>query len=280
MAVEDYAPASFTLHNGLLFYKGRIFLSHSSPLKPLVLQHVHNSPCGGHFGYLKTLHRVRHDFFWKGMVKDVKLHVHCCEVCQRVKVSTSNPAGLLQPLSVPNKPWLDISMDFIEGLPKSHGYEVIFVVVDKLTKFVHFIPLSHPYTAVKVAAIFMKNVFKLHGMPKTIVSDRGSIFTAHFWQELFKLQGIELAMSSAYHPQSDGQTKVVNRSLEQYLRAFVGDKPSAWADWLHLAEYWFNTNFHTSTKLALFEAFYGIPPSSLLDYIPGATQVTAMDQLL
>ena len=81
LAVEDSAPAGFTLHNGLLFYKGRIFLSHSSPLKPLVLQHVHNSPCGGHFGYLKTLHRVRHDFFWKGMVKDVKLHVQCYEVC-------------------------------------------------------------------------------------------------------------------------------------------------------------------------------------------------------
>ena len=126
----------------------------------------------------------------------------------------------------------------------------------------------------------MKNVFKLHGMPKTIVSDRGSIFTAHFWQELFKLQGIELAMFLTYHPQSDGQTEVMNRSLEQYLRAFVGDKPSAWADWLHLAKYWFNTNFHTSTKLTLFEAFYGIPPPSLLDYIPGATQVTAMDQLL
>ena len=128
-------PVGFTLHNGLLFYKGHIFLNHSSSLKPLVLQHVHNSPCGGHSGYLKTLHWVRQDFFWKGMVKDVKLHVQCCEVCQRVKVSTSKLAGLLQPLPVPDKPWFDISMDFIEGLPKSHGYEVIFVVVDRLTKF-------------------------------------------------------------------------------------------------------------------------------------------------
>ena len=120
----------------------------------------------------------------------------------------------------------------------------------------------------------MKNVF---GMPKTIVSDRGSVFTTHFWQELFKLQGIELAMSSAYHPQSNGQTEVVNRSLEQFLKAFVGDKPNAWADWLHLAEYWFNTNFLTLTKLIPFEALYGIPPPSLLDYIPGATQVAAVD---
>ena len=94
------------------------------------------------------------------------------------------------------------------------------------------------------------------------------------------MQGTELAMSSAYHPQSDGQTEVVNRSFEQYFRAFVGDKPNAWADWLYLAEYWFNTNFHTSTKLTPFEALYGIPPPGLLDYIPSATQVAAMDQLL
>ena len=95
LTVEDSAPASSTLHNGLLFYKGYIFLSQSSPLKPLVLQHVHNSPCGGHSVYLKALHRVRQDFFWKGMVKDVKLHVQCCEVYQRVKGSTSKPTGLL-----------------------------------------------------------------------------------------------------------------------------------------------------------------------------------------
>lgn len=147
-------------------------------------------------------------------MKDLKSHVPCCEICQRIKVGTSRYVGLLQPLPIPDIPWLDINMDFIEGLPKSHSYGVVFVVVDRLTKFFHVIPLSHPYTAAKVAVAFMKEQFKLHGIPKSIVSDRDTIFTAHFWQESFKLQGTGLAMSLAYHPQFDGRTTMVNRSPE------------------------------------------------------------------
>ena len=119
-------------------------------------------------------------------------------------------------------------MDFVESLPKSHMKEVVMVVVDRFTKFVHFVTLSHPYTASKVATLYMQHVFKLHGMPTSIVSDRDPIFTSHFWQELMKLQGIQLAMPLAYHPQTDGQTKVVNKSLKHYLRAFAADKPTTW----------------------------------------------------
>ena len=117
-------------------------------------------------------------------------------------------------------------------------------------------------------------------MPASVVSDRDPIFTSHFWKELMKLQGVELAMSSAYHPQTDGQTEVVNRSLEQYLRAFAAAKPTAWVDWLPLAEYWFNTNFYSSTKVTPFEALYGYPPLRLLDYIPGTTSVEVVDDHL
>uniref|UniRef100_A0A2N9HVX1 Integrase catalytic domain-containing protein n=1 Tax=Fagus sylvatica TaxID=28930 RepID=A0A2N9HVX1_FAGSY len=139
---------------------------------------------------------------------------------------------------------------------------------------------AHPYTAAKVASLFMQNVFKLHGVPSSIVSDRDTAFTSTFWQELFTRQGTDLAMSTAYHPQTDGQTEVVNRSLEQYLRAFAADKPSQWANWLPLAEYWFNTNYHTSTKTTPFEALYGYPPPRLLEYIPGTTRVEAVDDYL
>ena len=170
---------------------------------------------------MKTLYRVKLDFYWPGMKKDLMQYIKECDVCQRVKHENCRPAGLLQPLPIPSKPWLVVSMDLIEGLPKAQLKFVILVVVDRLTKYVHFIALAHPYIASKVASVYMQFVFKLHGMLASVVSDRDPIFTSRFWKELMKLQRVDLAMSSAYHPQTDGQTKVVNRSLEQYLRAFL-----------------------------------------------------------
>ena len=171
-------------------------------------------------------------------------------------------------------------MDFVEGLPKSHLKSVVFVVVDRLTKYTHFMALSHPYTATKVANLYLHFVFKLHGMPSTIVSDRDPMFTSLFWREWMKLQGVKLAMSSAYHRQSDGQTKVVNKSLEYYLRAFAADRPSTWVEWLPLAKFWFNTNFHTSIKMIPFETLYGYSPLRVLDYVVSTKRVDAVDLML
>ena len=209
------STGKFSVTNGLLLYKGCIYLGDRCKLKGKVLELVHDSPLGGHSGFLKTLHRAKKDWFWWGMKKDLKDYIKCCEVCQRIKHETTKPAGLLQPLAIPYKPWTDISMDFVESLPKSQKQDVVLVIVDRLTKFVHFIPLSHPYSVEKVATLFIQHVFKLHGMPISIVSDRDPVFTSTFWGELFKKQGVELSMSSPCRPQSDGQTEVVNRSLEQ-----------------------------------------------------------------
>jgi len=148
------------------------------------------------------------------MRTDIKKFVRKCEICQVNKHETVDPAGLLQPLPIPSHIWADISMDFIEGFPPSHGYTVILVVIDKFSKYGHFLPLSHPYTASTVSHLFLSQIFKLHGMPQTIVSDRDPLFTSSFWRELFHLQGIYLAFSSAYHPQSDGQTESLNKCLE------------------------------------------------------------------
>ena len=214
------------------------------------------------------------------MKKELKDYIKSCELCQRIKHETSKPAGLLQPLEIPYTPWTSISMDFVEGLPKSLKQDVVMEVVDRLTKYVHFIPLSHPYIAVKVASLFMAHIFKLHGLPTSIVSDGDPVYTSRFWEELFRLQGADLAMSSTYHLQSNGQTEVVNRSLEQYLKAFARDKPRQWVEWFPLAEFWFNTNYHTATKATPFEDLYGFQPPKLLDYIPGLTKATTMDDFL
>ncbi|XP_075670129.1 uncharacterized protein LOC142639876 [Castanea sativa] len=152
---------------------------------------------------------------------------------------------LLQHLPISDKPWSAVSMDFVAGAP-----------------------------------LFAQHVLKLHGMPTSIVSDRDPVFTAKFWVELFKLQGVQLAMSSTYHPQSKGQTEVVNKSLEHYLRSFSSDRPTKWAKWLYLAKYWFNTNYHTATKITPYEALYGFSPPQLVDYVPGTTQVAAVDSIL
>jgi IS30 family transposase len=165
------------------------------------------------------------DFHWRGMRKDIKKLVKECEVCQVNKHETIHPAGLLQPLPILTRAWSDISMDFIEGLPSSHGCNVILVVVDRFTKYGYFLSLSHPYTASKVAHIFLTHIFKLHGMPKTIVSDRDPTFASTFWRELFQLQGISLAFSSTYHPQSDGQTEALNKCIKTYLRCYTRAKP-------------------------------------------------------
>uniref|UniRef100_A0A1J3DX06 Transposon Tf2-9 polyprotein n=1 Tax=Noccaea caerulescens TaxID=107243 RepID=A0A1J3DX06_NOCCA len=169
------------------------------------------------------------------MYKDIQSYIQSCSVCQQCKYDTAASPGLLQPLPIPATIWSDNSMDFIDGLPLSLGKSVIFVVVDRLTKAAHFMALAHPYTAVSVAQLFLDNIFKLHGLPNSIVSDIDAVFLSEFWRELFTLQGVSLNYSSAYHPQSDGQTEVVNRCVETYLRCMCSDRPHLWSKWLPLA---------------------------------------------
>ena len=207
-------------------------------------------------------------------------YISHCDTCQRAKSQTMSPAGLLQPLPVPEQIWEDISMDFVDGLPRSGSLTSIMVFVNRLSKSAHLIPLSHPYTASIVATQFIANIVKLHGPPRTILSDRDPIFLSHFWKELWRLSGTTLQMSTAYHPQTDGQTEVVNRCIEQYLRCFVQQRPTHWSSFLPWAEYWYNTTFHSSTGTTPFQTLYGRPPPAIPRYELGSTLVGEIDEQL
>uniref|UniRef100_A0A8R7UGC7 Integrase catalytic domain-containing protein n=1 Tax=Triticum urartu TaxID=4572 RepID=A0A8R7UGC7_TRIUA len=187
-------------------------------------------------------------------------YVRCCQVCQQAKLDRSASPGLLMPLPIPQESWDLITMDFVDGLPQSGQFNCLLVVVDKHTRFAHFLPLAHPYTASKVALLYMQQLYKLHGFPGTIVSDRDPVFTSHFWQELFKYAGTELHMSTANHPQTDGQTERVNQCIETYLRCFVQACPKRWSFWIPLAQFWYNTSHHSAIGMTPFKAMFGREP--------------------
>ena len=168
----------FTLHDGVIRFNGRIWVGNNSAVQTKIISALHSSAVGGHSGQLATYHRINKLFWWKGLKKDVENFVKQCQVCQQAKHLLTSPPGLLQPLPIPAGAWQNISLDFVEGLPKSDGYTVILVVVDRFTKYAHFIPLKHPYTALTVARVLFDTVVKLHGLPKSMVSDRDKIFTS------------------------------------------------------------------------------------------------------
>jgi len=170
-------------------------------------------------------------------------------------------------------------MDFITGLSLVNGYTVIMVVIDRLSKYAHLIPLKTHFTSSTVAELFIQHVVKLHGVPRSIVSDRDKTFTSHFWQHLFKCQGTTVAMSRAYHPQTDGQSEALNRCIEMYLRCFVFDRPRGWLQFLPWAEFWYNIAYQTSAGMTPFQIVYGrLPPSLVRD--SAVSVVPEIDHLL
>ena len=268
LAADPSSHPEMEDRDGLILDHGLIRVPTDSAMRQVLIQHFHDTPFAGHEEFFRTYKRLSQSCTWVGMKAAVRAYVQQCDVCQRAKADSLRPAGLLQPLPISDQVWKDVSMDFIEGLPLVRGYSVIMVVVDRLSKYAHFSALAHPFSARRVAEVYIRDIARLHSMPWTIVSDRDRIFVSAFWQAYFKQQGTKLAMSSAYHPQTDGQTEVVNRCIEQYLHCMIGDRPREWLSYLPWAEYSYNTAFHSAIGMTPFEAVYGRVPPTLRVYDP------------
>lgn len=219
-------------------------------------------------------------FYWSTVRQNVGAWIRECNVCQQIKSEKTKYPGLLKPLQIPHEPWRDIAMDFITGLPKSKGFEVIWVIIDRFSRYGHFLALSHPISAKGLAQIFFDQIYRLHGLPETIVSDRDSLFVSEFWQTLFKIAGTRLQLSTAYHPQSDGSTERVNQCLEQYLRGMTSQSPKNWSAWLPAAEWWYNTTFHTTLNSPPFQVVYGLEPRHLAWQERSHTNLHGVESLL
>ncbi|KAJ3703306.1 hypothetical protein LUZ61_007011 [Rhynchospora tenuis] len=277
---EDVTTHHLSEHQGLLRYKGRLCVGNAHQWRDKLFHEFHSSNLGGHSGALVTYKRMKTLFYWPSMREFIMEHIRTCEVCQVTKPEHVPPAGFLQPLPIPQEAWNSIGMDFITGLPKSEGREVLLVVVDRLTKYAHFLPLPHPYTVASVAQVFLDNIYKLRGLPVSIVSDRDPIFTSQFWKELMHKLGVQLNMSTSYHPQTDGQVERVNQRVEAYLRSMVFQQQKKWVKWVPLAEYWYNTNFHSSLQTTPFKALYGYdPPMLALGSAPRSSVESINDML-
>ena len=254
-------------HDGLIRDgSGRVLLPSDAKLKTSIMHECHDSRTAGHLGSAKTVELVTRRFTWPNMHREIKEYVSTCVSCQRNKPALQLPGGLLQPLPIPARPWSVVTMDLITALPKTRGgHDAIVVFVDKLTKMAHYAATVTAIDAPRLADIFFTQVVRHHGLPDAIVSDRDPRFTSLFWRALWQQLGTQLHMSTAYHPQTDGQTERQNRTLEEMLRAYVGYQQDDWDQHLVAAEIAYNNTVQASSKQTPFFLNCGQHPRLALD---------------
>ena len=264
---EKFSENGFFRHEGFLFKENKLCVPKCSTRNLLVCE-AHEGGLMGHFGVQKTLETLQEHFYWPHMKKDVQKFCEHCIVCKKAK-SKVKPHGLYTPLPIPEYPWIDLSMDFVLGLPKtSSGRDSIFVVVDRFSRMAHVIPCIKVDDASHVADLFFKEIVRLHGLPRSIVSDRDSKFLSHFWRTLWSKLGTKLLFSTTCHPQTDGQTEVVNRTLGTLLRTVLRKNLKTWEACLPHVEFAYNRAVHSTTNCSPFEVVYGFNPLTPLDLLP------------
>jgi hypothetical protein len=239
----------------------RLCIPNYDSLQLEIMRDNHDTKIAGHLGVEKTIDAIKRKFHWPRLNRTVKAYVLSCDACQRNKPQQRRPAGLLQPLPIPKGRWEDIAMDYIVQLPRTpRGHDAILVAIDRLTKRAHFIATRTNVTATETAQLFIDHVFRLHGLPRTIVTDRDTRFVGNFWRSLFNLLDVKLTPSTAFHPQTDGQTERTNRILEQMLRNYVNQRQDNWDACLALTEFAYNNAIQSSTKMTPFFCDLGRHP--------------------
>jgi hypothetical protein len=282
--VNSDEMSEYRIVDGLIYSKSNVLVvpKQQSIIQRLLFE-LHDSQLSSHQGINKTVDNAKQLFYWNGMSADVSNYVKSCLICQQNKPSQQKQIGLLMPVKSPTIKWHTITMDFIVQLPMSDNkHDAILVVVDKFSKFAHFIPTTSNVSAPEAATLIFDNVVRLHGLPQTIISDRDSRFTSTFWKSLFSLLNTKLSLSSSFHPQSDGQTENMNRYLEQALRHYVDIKQRDWDQYLTSIEIAHNNSIHTTTKFSPFYLNYGFNPqfpTSLINTIKNCNNATAQEML-
>eukprot|EP00122_Pirum_gemmata_P008164 Pgem_evm1s7520 len=268
----------YDFKDNLLWFRSRIVIT-SQERQAKILNTRHDGLLGGHYGIQKTLNLVARSYYWPQMQRTVMAYIQRCDTCQKNKPDRTKPYGLLKPLPVPERNWRDVSLDFITDLPDSHGYNAILVVKDRLSKMAHYIPVNKSITAEETAEVYIKVVFKLHGIPATLVSDRGPQFLSALWKRFFELLKCKVCLSSSFHPQSDGSTEVTNQVLEQYIRINCNYLQSDWYLYLAIAEFTYNNTKNQVSNMTPFFANYGFNPTFDPTFVYD-TSVPKAEQLL
>ena len=282
-------PSNFTnfeIRNDLIFFRSEGLTRLAVPdvtingqsIRESIIRQGHSilAHLGGH----KTVTYLREQVWWKTMVRDITDYCKSCPVCAASKSPTEKPRGLLKTMPVPTHPWQYIGIDFVGPLPESSNrngsYDMICVIIDLLTAMVHLVPTRQTYRAVDMAEVIFDTVFKLHGLPERIISDRDSLFTSHFWKKLHALLNIELRLSSAFHPQTDGATERANRTMTQMLRQCVSPNQKDWVSKLPAIEFAMNSARSSTTGFTPFYLNYGRNPSPMIwkgeEIYPGVRQ--------
>jgi hypothetical protein len=260
--------------DGVLWFKDRLVVLKDFELRHKIMDEAHCSRYSIHPRTNKMYQDLKKIFWWTRIKREIARYVSERDTCQRIKIDHLRPAGNLQPLSIPKWKWENICMDFNVGLPRtSWGYNSIWVTVDRLTKSAHFIPVAMTYRVRQYAELYISHIVRYHGIPKTIISDRGSIFVAHFWEQLHECLGTHLIRSSAYHPQTDGQMERVNQIIEDMLRAWILTDGRKWDKHLPLAEFSYNNCYQESIRMSPFEALYGQPCCTPLRWFESGKRV-------